>query len=585
MSLTSSIVTTDHAWLNHPHASILNYNRRDVVATIRAKKALDRVLDTNKQSKFYREVIWPMVAPTMRMQARGLPYDVAAKAKFRRKLRAELAETDAELRRHYARTYQSPDAVNAFIWQVCAWSLPELELEGWFGTKPKPFARRKEPFTKSELAKLMKHTASGFNPNSKDQLRSWLFSPDGLGLRKPAQKQYLTDGGKVSVDQQALNHLLQRRPRSKAEADATKAATPIIHLLMHRARLQKIDQDYLDPEVRYADAQLSRVPGQGTPGPQRQSGPVLLHEVQGGLHTPSISAVAPTGRVYPRIKILGAESGRYAYAEPAIHSWPDEIRHLVAAHPGRKIVGADYSAVEARVFAALVGDVALLNLFEQNRLHPDDKHYDLHINNFCEFFNWTFDRFMEQNSTAQKASRNYAKTIQYGVFQYGGEPSTVRSKVFCPCVKCVAKAPPVLDVTPEMRVASTARWFQRHPRVTFWRAEVSSQLLHTKWLENPFGRRRYFAAPFSREQEREGWNWKIQSTALDIIQRAMVELDAIGCPLILQHHDALYLECPDEDVLRWSAQLKLVMEKPVPELGNMIFPVEVGAGPNWAELH
>ena len=581
MGFSSQTVTTEHAWLNHPHTTILSYNERDCVATIRAAKSLRTVLERNKQWEFYRRFIWPTVPPTMRMQARGLPYDTKLRDTYRRSLRLELGSTDNELRAHFARTYASPEATTAIIWQTLAWSLPELELEGYYGTKPKPFARRKSPFTEAEWAKLSKHSASGFNPNSRDQLRVWLFHKDGLGLRPPASKQYLTDTGKVSVDQQTLNHLLQRRSRSKAESEQILAATPIIHLLMHRARLQKIDQDYLDPEVRY-EQELHGV--RVLPSSAVSEGRRGRSDLQPMRELVQASE-RQRARVFPRIKILGTESGRYAYAEPPVHSWPDEIRHIVRASPSHTIIGADYSAVEARVFAILTNDRLLLELFENNRLYPDNKRYDLHITNFCDFFGWKFEQFTAQNALAQKASRNFAKVIQYGVFQYGGEPATVRSKIYCPCKRCEAKAPPVLEVTPERRVIATQRWFVKHPAVVFWRARISKQLLDTKWLTNPFGRRRYFAAPFSREQEREGWNWMIQSTALDIIQRALVELDSLGAPLILQHHDALYLESPDADVVRWSALLKTTMEKPVPELRDIIFPVEVATGQSWGDLH
>ena len=930
------VVYSDHAWFQHPDDKLLAYNKRDVVATVRAARALRRILEAQKQSHFYDNSIWPTVAPSMRMQARGLPYSPEARDLYRRGLRAELKETDDALRVHFAATYTSREAIAACAWQAVA---RLLGLQGWHGTKPKALQRRPLMFTRGEWDKLAKHVPAGFNPNSKDQLRAWLFGP--LALREPGRP-YRTETGAASVDQTALQHLLQRKHRNKAEAVATERATPIIHLLMHRARLQKIDQDYLDPEVRYDDARAaiaeSRSVGEkgsqaalGRTGSHRTHMPEVLQNGGPGdvglLRGVSVLQGARAARVYPRIKILGAEcisgdsylltsrgfrtieqlwerrtqlpevwngerfvepiqlvqfesdgfrlqlehgyqlkgssnhpvwtkrgwvqladlclddelllrpfheslpgsyvlpkftlpelghrakaftqptliswelaefigiwladgtlhdngswsvrlsssrpciqkrfaeigtkvfgieprvhalgvdfsskalvdwmraigcggharekkippafmqgpeqairallrglttdshlnngmlhygtqspemqeqirmlllglgiistklestsatklrvpwrftphfmslvgvidpdrtptidalvrahrpeqqawlqvrtitpwsgqvydlkmpessppqyiangllvhnSGRYAYADPPVHSWPDEIRHLVRARPGHVIVGLDYSAVESRVFSNLTKDTTDLRTFEQNRLYPNDKRFDIHITTCCDFFDWDFPRFNQQNSTAQKASRNFAKVVRYGVFQYGGDPSTVRSKVFCPCIKCAEKAPPTLEVTPERRVEVTRRWFARHPQVVFWRARISEHLQRNKWLENPFGRRRYFAAPFSKELEREGWNWMIQSSALDIIQRALVQLDADGAPLILQHHDALYFEVPEVEAPALTAHAREVMERPVAEFGGFVFPVDSSQGPSWGEL-
>ena len=64
----------------------------------------------------------------------------------------------------------------------------------------------------------------------------------------------------------------------------------------------------------------------------------------------------------------------------------------------------------------------------------------------------------------------------------------------------------------------------------------------------------------------------------------MRALDVLECPLCLQHHDALYIECPHGEADKWAQAMKAVMELPVEELGGRVFPVSLEAGPSWGEM-
>jgi DNA polymerase I-like protein with 3'-5' exonuclease and polymerase domains len=93
-----------------------------------------------------------------------------------------------------------------------------------------------------------------------------------------------------------------------------------------------------------------------------------------------------------------------------------------------------------------------------------------------------------------------------------------------------------------------------------------------------------------------------QSTAADIIYRAMLGLmyERVGltgqqaqkvCPLIgtlprpcrllLQVHDSLVFECPNDLVDEVKATLKAVMEQPWKELNGLVIPVSIKVGDNW----
>ncbi len=90
--------------------------------------------------------------------------------------------------------------------------------------------------------------------------------------------------------------------------------------------------------------------------------------------------------------------------------------------------------------------------------------------------------------------------------------------------------------------------------------------------------------------ERQGVNSVIQGTASDIAKRAMLtaehdpELSALGAILLLQVHDELIWECPnDPDVVaQVKRRVKEIMEHPFNQELEVPLPCEVGDGYSWA---
>lgn len=637
-------VTTAHKWLQLDHATIIEYNRADCIATIRGAKALTAALRNSGQEHFYRTRTWATLPSVLAMQARGLPYDPARRTAYRRKLRAELRETDDELRRLYRETHDTTPVRVACAYQTMLWLNPDLcpTWPGWFGPRPakrlkgkpaKPakfnrkgvltraaqpaqpgrISRRPAPFTKSEWARLSKGISvaikdksgkqvGGYNPGSDAQNRKWLFGT--LGLR-PSTK---TTTGAPSVNQDALNRILQRKPSSKAEAERIRVATPVLHGLMHRARLEQIDQQYLDPEVvtygldgANSETASGGMPIQSTPhegtvsagrgvGVSEPASALATGPNQASPHgTPSAPRrhVRPPGYyVFPRVKLDFQRGGRHSLADPPAHSWPKEIRHLVAAPPGYVIVGADYSAVESRVFVHLTDDTIDRHTFEMfDKTH--DKLWDIHVRTACDLLQEdpeTLVAMASVNKERYDGSRNLAKTFRYGVIQYGGHPATAQTKVFCACPKCEAHLPPTLELDAAAKIAQSRRWFAAHPNVLNWRSEASARAYRDRYIENPYGRRLYLTAPWNDELERFVWNWHAQSTAREIIRDAEIASHAAGLPTIFQHHDALYMMVREDEAHDAARELVSIMEQPSEPLAGIIFPVDCEWGPSWGEL-
>jgi DNA polymerase-1 len=117
----------------------------------------------------------------------------------------------------------------------------------------------------------------------------------------------------------------------------------------------------------------------------------------------------------------------------------------------------------------------------------------------------------------------------------------------------------------------------------------------TGYASTILGRRRYIQAINSRNRtekagaERIAVNTPIQGSAADIVKTAMLNLDkkltALKSPakLLLQVHDELILECPEEAVAETSELVRREMENAVKL--KVPLRVSVETGKRWGEFH
>jgi DNA polymerase I len=140
-------------------------------------------------------------------------------------------------------------------------------------------------------------------------------------------------------------------------------------------------------------------------------------------------------------------------------------------------------------------------------------------------------------------------------------------------------------------------YFQRFSGVRKYLDDALNIAKEQGYLETLLGRRRYFptlqSQSASRQDiaraEREAINMPIQGTAADIIKIAMVRLHTalrergLRSRLILQVHDELVLEAPDDEVDVVAALVREVMENAY----TMTVPlqVDVKVGSHWGDMN
>jgi DNA polymerase-1 len=277
-----------------------------------------------------------------------------------------------------------------------------------------------------------------------------------------------------------------------------------------------------------------------------------------------------TGRVHTNYAQAVAVTGRLASNDPNLQNIPvrtaegRRIREAFIAPEGSTIVSSDYSQIELRIMAHISGDESLIDAFAKGE--------DVHRRTAAEVFNTTADEVTSEQ-------RRYAKVINFGLI-YGMGVFGLASN---------------LGIERDAAKLYIDRYFMRYPGVAAYMQETRQEAKDKGYVETVFGRRLWLSeinspnGPRRAGAERAAINAPMQGTAADLIKRSMIvvqdwiERDALRTRMVMQVHDELVLEVPDDELPivreRVPALMASVAELKVP------LEVELGAGPNWDEAH
>ncbi len=279
---------------------------------------------------------------------------------------------------------------------------------------------------------------------------------------------------------------------------------------------------------------------------------------------------AETGRVHTSYAQAVAVTGRLASSDPNLQNIPvrtpegRRIRAAFVAPPGGRIVSADYSQIELRIMAHLSQDSGLLDAFARGE--------DVHRATAAEIFGVT-------PLEVGPDQRRVAKVINFGLI-YGMSAFGLARQ---------------LDLERAAAQGYIERYFARYPGVARYMEETRTAAKMNGYVETVFGRRLWLpdiaAGQPARRQgaERAAINAPMQGTAADLIKLAMIAVQGwieekrLATKLVMQVHDELVLEVPDEELARLRAELPPLMTQ-VAQL-RVPLVVEVGVGANWDEAH
>lgn len=197
---------------------------------------------------------------------------------------------------------------------------------------------------------------------------------------------------------------------------------------------------------------------------------------------------------------------------------------------------------------------------------------DIHRATAAEVFGIPLDQVDQEQ-------RRYAKVINFGLI-YGMSDFGLATQ---------------LGIERSAARAYMERYFARYPGVERYMQLTREKAKQTGYVETVLGRRLWLPeinnANGNRRQgaERAAINAPMQGTAADIIKLAMIAVqnwlqqDKLRSKLIMQVHDELVLEVPDDEIALMKNALpgymSQVLQLDVPLL------IEVGAGNNWEQAH
>ena len=277
-----------------------------------------------------------------------------------------------------------------------------------------------------------------------------------------------------------------------------------------------------------------------------------------------------TGRVHTSYNQTGSVTGRIASSDPNLQNIPirsdlgRQVRNAFVATRGNRLLSVDYSQVELRIVAHMANDQAMLDTFRAGQ--------DIHSATAAAIYGVPLEQ-------VTKDMRRRAKGINfgliYGISAFGLTRAT--------------------DLTLAEAEDFIVAYFQKFPGVKRYLDDTRRRAAEQGYVETLLGRRRYFPGLKNQSdrnirgrEEREAINAPIQGTAADIMKIAMLRTPValaeagLNGHMLLQVHDELVLEVPQDELKKTASLVQEVMENAY----DMSVPLATEAryGPSWGDM-
>lgn len=257
-------------------------------------------------------------------------------------------------------------------------------------------------------------------------------------------------------------------------------------------------------------------------------------------------------RIYPSFNIT-ARTGRTTCNNPNLQNIPQDknVRNLIEARPGWKILECDLSQVELRVASIFSGD--------ENMIHAYQSGSDLHSKTTELLFGDTSNLSKQE----QKRKRTFSKSLNFG-YLYG-----MSAKTFVDYARGFN-----LDITEEYSEELRNNFFEAYPTLLTWHEDCIKYARANGYTWSPIGRKRFLPDINSSnfrargQAERQSINSGVQGFASDMCTSALAdivfskEIDHDRCIVLGSVHDAILFEIRDDYVEEIAPKLKYTMEHP-----------------------
>ena len=281
-----------------------------------------------------------------------------------------------------------------------------------------------------------------------------------------------------------------------------------------------------------------------------------------------MKVIGEDGRIRTTFQNLVTATGRLSSTDPNLQNIPArtdlgaEIRKMFVAKEGCVLVDADYSQIELRVLSHIADDKAMQEAFNSG--------VDIHATTAAHVFGVP----VEEVTPLQ---RRHAKAVNFGIV-YGISEFSLSEDI---------------GVSRWEAKQYIDSYLEKYSGVRDYMKQVVADAREKGYTETMYGRKRYIpelkASNFNIRQgaERIALNTPIQGTAADLIKLAMIHVEKAlnehfpEARLLLQIHDELIVECPEQDAQAVgeliSREMAAVADLKVPLIA------EAKSGKSWFE--
>ena len=246
-----------------------------------------------------------------------------------------------------------------------------------------------------------------------------------------------------------------------------------------------------------------------------------------------IKQIADDGRIHTTLQNLVTATGRLSSTEPNLQNIPvrtelgAEIRKMFVPRDGYVLVDADYSQIELRVLAHIAQDENMCEAFCFGM--------DIHTATAAQVFGVDLDH-------VTSLQRRHAKAVNFGIV-YGISEFSLSEDI---------------GVSRYEAKRYIENYLANYHGVRDYMKQVVDDARESGFTQTLYGRKRYIpelkSSNFNIRQgaERIALNSPIQGTAADLIKLAMIRVEEAlderfpRAELLLQVHDELIVECPEE---------------------------------------
>lgn len=247
-----------------------------------------------------------------------------------------------------------------------------------------------------------------------------------------------------------------------------------------------------------------------------------------------VDLIKEDGKIHTTFQQTIAQTGRISSTNPNLQNIPIRteegrlIRKAFVAGNDKVLLDADYSQIELRVLADLANDEVMLEAFKNGA--------DIHRKTASEVFKVDFDK-------VTSLQRSNAKAVNFGIV-YGISDYSLSKDI---------------NITRKEAKAYIENYLDTYKGIKKYMEDIVNVAKEQGYVETIMNRRRYIPEISSKNYnvrsfgERVALNTPIQGSAADIIKVAMVKLynklreNNLKAKMILQVHDELIVDCPEEE--------------------------------------